>query len=66
MKEFRCHWAKCPTAHNPSQVTFIEAPDEETARAILTDHVERHYGIGWFSISSILPYERPTGGRVIS
>jgi hypothetical protein len=65
MKEFRCIWQQCPHSQHPRQITFIEATDELTAKAILKDHIERHHGIEWFSIHIVEEYVRPRGGRVL-
>lgn len=66
MTEFRCIWQQCPHIHHEKVATFIEAPDEETARAVLKDYVQRKYGVGgWFTIHKVTEYTRPTGGRVL-
>lgn len=65
MQVYRCRWCLCPTAHNRTQITFIEADSDEAARAVLQAHVEHHYASDWFKVDSIEPYVRPTGGRVV-
>lgn len=65
MNEYRIKWQQCPHREHEPRVSFVEASDVETARAVLTDHVERTHGISWFSVHSVELYLRPQGGRVL-
>ena len=40
--------------------------DAETAKQILTDHIERYLGVRWFVIDHVAQYLRPQGGHVIT
>lgn len=65
MPEFRVVWQQCPHVQHDKHVLFIEAEDAEQARAVAKDHVQRKHGIEWFSIHTVEPYLRPSGGRVL-
>lgn len=43
---------------------FVEATSEENARAIAKDHIERTVGVTWFTITEVVPYFKPTEGKV--
>jgi hypothetical protein len=62
--EFRVVWQACPHAQHRKHVLFIEAANEEAARAVAKDHIERHERIEWFTIHQCSTYLRPQGGRV--
>jgi hypothetical protein len=66
MTEFRVRWAACPTSQNPTRVNFVEADDEATAKALLTDHVQRTHHHAHIVIFAAEPYTKPTGGRVLA
>jgi hypothetical protein len=61
MREWRCTWTQCPHVQHTRQVTFVLAEDEDGARAVLRDHIERHQGVEWFTIHTVEPYTRPLG-----
>lgn len=65
VNEYRVTWTQCPTDYNSKHVLFVEAGDEDTARAVAKDHIERTTGIGWFVIHTCEPYTRPMGGKVV-
>lgn len=67
MRLYRATWCQCPTAHNTTQVTFIEAPSMEDARVVLKDYVERTHHIEWFVLKDIGEYAPPlpSQGRVV-
>jgi hypothetical protein len=52
MIEYRVKWCKCPHNNNESRYLFVEANNAEDAKAIAMDHIQRKYGIEWFSIFS--------------
>jgi hypothetical protein len=66
MTEYRIKWQACPHIHHPSRILFVMAPDAATAKAVAKDYIERQYAVGWFTIWSVEPYVRPTGGHVVS
>ena len=65
MTEFRIVWWQCPTRQHTQQILFVEARDAEMARAVATDHIERVFGIGWFTVTEVTPYLRPQHGKVV-
>ena len=49
-----------------SRLLFVEAENPTTAEDVALDHIRRTYGQAQSHISSVEPYIRPVGGRVIS
>jgi len=66
LPQWQITWAPCPTAYNPSQCFRVEATNEENARLVAEDHIRDHYGCGFFNISKIEKYVKPTCGRVVT
>lgn len=65
MAEWRVIWQECPHVHHPSRVLYVEAATKEDADKIARDHVERKFGISWFSIHSISQAEPVPAGKVL-
>lgn len=67
MTLYRVKWCRCPTDHNLTQLTFIEAIDPAAARTIAVDHIERERRVEWYVIETITEYTPPSPdlGRVI-
>jgi hypothetical protein len=63
--EFRVVWHQCPHVSHTARVLFVEAQSKDDAKAVATDYINRKFGVEWFTFTSIEPYTRPTGGRVI-
>jgi hypothetical protein len=66
MNEFRVVWQECPHIHHPRQVLFVQAASVEDARALARDHVERRFGIEWFTIHEVAPAPPTPEGKVRS
>jgi hypothetical protein len=64
MREYRVLWQQCPHVHHDRHVMFVEAASEEDAKAIARNHVERHYGVEWFTIWSASETAPVPAGRV--
>ena len=65
MPEYRIDWAIQPGSQNPPRVSFVEAPDADTARAILNDQMERQYGYR-IVIRDLSVYEPPADGQILT
>ena len=59
MTEYRIVWQRCPHRDNPQRVLFLKAKDEETARWLAKDRIEREHGFEWFSIHAVAPAPTP-------
>lgn len=53
MKEYRIKWCQCPHVHHDTKVMFVEATTEDDARKIARNHIERKFGIEWFTIQTV-------------
>lgn len=53
MNEYRVKWCQCPHVHHTPGVLFIEAATTDDAKTIARNHIERKFGIGWFSIQDV-------------
>ena len=66
MVEFKVVWTKCPTAYNEPRSLFIEAGNEDDAKEIARDHIERTFGVaGWIKFE-VSEAKKPPIGRVIA
>ena len=63
--EFRVTWTKLPRNDNDTKVLFVKAKDEEGAKAIATDYIERKFGITNFVIEGAKRAERVPEGKVV-
>ena len=66
MKEFRVIWQVQPYDFNPEQVLFVTAANEDDAKAIAQDHVERKFGIARFGVRSASIAKATPKGRVLA
>lgn len=64
MKEYCVTWCQCPHAHHTNRILFVEAASADDAKAIAKDHVQRTYGITWFSVFNAFEPTPPPPGRV--
>lgn len=62
--EFRVKWCQCPTTQNDTKILFVEAGNADDARKIAHDHIERKFGIAWFSILEVTTVKKLPPGRV--
>lgn len=53
MPEFRVIWQQCPHARHDKHVLFVDTDALDNAEVLARDHIERHYGIEWFTIHDI-------------
>lgn len=65
MTEYRVVWCQCPHAYHNKGVLFIEAANEDDAKKIARNHIERTRGIEWFTIFEVAEATKPPEGRVI-
>jgi hypothetical protein len=65
MSEYRVVWQRIPYCNFDRQVLFVEARDEDHARAVTKDYVERRFGYGNIGFRGITLYEKPEGGKVL-
>ena len=66
MPEYRVQWQQQPHIHHPIRLVFVEAASESDAREVARDHIERTYGINWFSVYPPKPTTPRPAGKVIS
>jgi hypothetical protein len=66
LTEFRVVWQECPHNHHPKRVLFVEAASRDDAKALARDHVERRFGIEWFTIHEITTAPPMPSGKVRS
>jgi hypothetical protein len=64
MTEFRVEWHQCPHVQHDRKVLFVEAETANDAKAIARDHIERRFGIEWFSIIQITNAVPVPAGKV--
>ena len=64
LNEYKAIWQGQPHVRYPRQVSFVMAENEDNARLLIIDHIERAYGISMKTIHSITLYEKPTVGYV--
>lgn len=64
MTEYRLEWCQCPHVQFSWRVMFVEAANVDDARAIARDHIERKYGVEWFSIRNVAPARTVPAGVV--
>lgn len=62
--EYRVVWQQCPHNSYDSRVLFVEAGSKDDAEKIARDHIERRFGIEWFSVRDITPTKPIPFGRV--
>lgn len=65
MNTYRVAWHQEPHCNYTRQVNFVEARDEDHAKALIKYYVERNHGIARFTVFNPTPYEKPEGGRVL-
>lgn len=53
MREYRIVWTAVPTSHNQAHVLFLDALDEDHAKKLAKDKIERETGIARFVIDSV-------------
>lgn len=66
LPEFRVEWQQCPHVKHTKQVLFVKAASEEDAKLLVRDHVERKFGITWFSVYSATLVVKLPPGEVLS
>lgn len=67
MKEYRVEWQQRPHVYHAKHVLFVECANEDDARALTINHLERNEGLARdaFSIHSITEVTKPLPqGRV--
>ena len=64
MQNYRVVWQQCPRVHHEKRVLFVDAGSADDAKAIARDHVERTYGIEWFTVWSAEEASARPAGRV--
>jgi hypothetical protein len=65
MNEYRLEWCQCPHVQFSWRVMFVQAAGPEDACAVARDHIERRYGIEWFSIRNVTLAKPVPAGAVI-
>lgn len=65
MKEYRVVWCQCPHVQHDAHVMFVLASNEEDARTIARDHVERKFAITWFTIQEVSEAKPVPAGEVL-
>lgn len=66
LPEWRIRWCACPTSRNTHQIIYVRAADQEAARAVAKNHIERTQGVGWISWDTIEPAPPVPPGEVVS
>lgn len=64
MKEYRICWQQCPHIQHSTKILFVEAETPEDALLIARDHIERKFGIAWFSLHTCDETTPIPAGRV--
>lgn len=65
MPEYRVTWCQCPHVYHTKSVLFIEAASPEDAKKVARNHIERTFGIEWFSVFTADESTPPPAGRVL-
>lgn len=64
-KEYRVVWCECPTSLHSNRVLFVKAKNEQDARVVATNHIERKYGIAWIRIEGVKQTSPMPSGEVV-